>query len=315
MASSWHWIRLRCKRPLPLTARLSPDSTIEATESLRNRLPWDRRDVALTVVIAVCVGFYAATVHRAMDPRFLTAPIGNDVWFEADVPTVADRMLHRWSDQSRNARHPLFPTLTTLPSYALRAIGFSDRSRLAVLTTVVAAAWSAAFFVVARTATGRRLDALLFTVLSCVTSGAMFWLVVPETYAWSSLSVLVALALCAIDSKGRLGAGWYVATAALALGVTLSSWMAGLFAAAVRHPWRRALQIGANSLCVVVLLWGVQRFIFPTAEFFIGYAGEARFITPAASRRARPGGPRAAVPLSGDAGDSDGRWNHDGGRS
>jgi hypothetical protein len=245
--------------------------------------PFCRRDAALMLAVAVCMAAAAWTVHRAMDPRFLALPVGNDVWFEADVPTLRDTILHRWSNQSRNARHPLFPLLISLPSYGLRAAGLSDRAAIAVLIVLGAAAWSATLYVLTRAATGRRLDAVVFTALSCVTSGAMFWLAVPETYAWSSLSLLLVLALCATDRDGRRGAVWYVGGAALCLGMTTSNWMAGLFVAAARHPWRRALQIAANSLCVVVLLWSVQRVVFPTAEFFIGYVSDAKFITPAAA--------------------------------
>ncbi len=59
--------------------------------------------------------------------------------------------------------------------------------------------------------------------------------------------------------------------------------MSGVLTAAARFPWRRALQITANALCVVVVLWSLQRVIFPTAPFFFGYSNESRFLLPAAS--------------------------------
>jgi hypothetical protein len=240
-------------------------------------------DASVMFVLALCVGASAWMVHRTMDPRFFELPIGNDVWFEADLPTITDTMLHRWSDQSRNARHPLFPTLVTLPSYGFRTLGMTDRATVSLIVALGAAVWPAVFFLVARAATGRRLDAVIFTFLACVTSGTLFWLAVPETYVWSSLSVLAALALCAIDRKGRAGPGWYITSAAFCLAITVPNWIAGLLVAFARLPARRALQIAANSLSVVVVLWSVQRVAFPTAEFFIGYANNARFITPAAS--------------------------------
>ncbi|MDR4472322.1 MAG: hypothetical protein MRJ92_06630 [Nitrospira sp.] len=46
-----------------------------------------------------------------------------------------------------------------------------------------------------------------------------------------------------------------------------------------RWPWKQAIQISVNALCLVVpLLWGVRKFIFPSAEFFIGHRAEASFI-------------------------------------
>jgi hypothetical protein len=59
--------------------------------------------------------------------------------------------------------------------------------------------------------------------------------------------------------------------------------MCGIFAAAARWRWRRALQISANALCTVVVIWAVQRILFPSAPFFFGYSNEDRFVLPAAS--------------------------------
>ena len=262
--------------------------TAAVTKAAGSSRRLDLVDAAVALAIALCIGVAAWLLHRSMDPRFFAIPAGNDVWFEGDLPTVADSMLHRWSDQSRNARHPLFPAVTTLPLYAIRTLGLGPAAALALLIGLGAAAWSVAFYVVARLITARRMDAVVFTTLACATSGTIFWVAMPETYVWSSLSVLLALGLCAGDPGGRRAEGWYVAAAALSLGVTLSNWIAGILVAASRHRWRRALQIAANSLCVVVVLWGLQRMIFPTAPFFIGHLGSARFIAPAAS-----GGPGA----------------------
>jgi hypothetical protein len=244
---------------------------------------WSLIDVAAAVAFAVGIAAAIWTLQRSMDPRFFTAPAGNDVWFEADVPTVADTVLHRWSQQTRNARHPLFPLLGTGSSYALRAAGLDDRSILAVLSAGAGALWVALFYVIARAVTKRRLDAFVFTALACSTSSAMFWMLIPETYTLASLSLLVPLALCVLDGEGRLRSGWYVAASAVSFSVTTTNWMSGMFAAAARWPWRRALQITANALCVVVVLWAVQRLIFPTAPFFFGYSNETRFILPPAS--------------------------------
>src|SRR5947199_9893186 len=68
-------------------------------------------DLAVAALFALIIGILIWNVQRSMDARFFAAPAGNDVWFEADLPTVADTVLHRWSTQSRNARHPLFPLL------------------------------------------------------------------------------------------------------------------------------------------------------------------------------------------------------------
>ncbi len=244
---------------------------------------WSLTDLATAIVFAVGIGAAIWSFQRSMDPRFFIVPSGNDVWFEADLPTVSDTVLHRWSQQSRNARHPLFPLLATGSAYAMRTVGLEDRSILAMLSAFVGAMWVALFYVIARALTARRLDAIVFTALVCATSSAMFWMGVLETYTLGSLTLLVPVALCALDGERRLRPGWYLAASAVSLSVTTTNWMSGMVAAAVRWPWRRALQITANALCVVLVVWAVQRVVFPTAPFFFGYSNESRFILPAAS--------------------------------
>jgi hypothetical protein len=256
----------------------------------RRVAPWTRVDSAVAIVFAMAIGSAVWSIQRSMDQRFFVAPAGNDVWFEADLPTVADTVLHRWSQQSRNARHPLFPMVATGSAYALRAAGLHDRSILASMSVAAAALWAALFYAIARALTGRAADAIVFTALACSTSSAMFWLTVPETYAFGSVSLLIPLALCAFDAERRVASGWYVAASAMSLSITTTNWMAGICTAAARWPWRRALQITANALCVVVVLWTIQRAIFPSAPFFFGYSNESRFVLPAAS-----GGPVAVL--------------------
>jgi hypothetical protein len=77
-----------------------------------------------------------------------------------------------------------------------------------------------------------------------------------------------------------------VAANAFTLSVTVSNWMAGVLASFARLPWRKALQVCANALCAVVVFWGLQRLIFPSADFFIGYTNHRGFLL-----REESGGP------------------------
>ena len=235
-------------------------------------------DLACALVLALVLSAAALIVAHSIDARFLTAPVGNDVWFEADLPAVSDGLLHRWSDQSRNTRHPLFPLLATTPAHVLRLTGLPERMVLQALIAAIAGIWGFAFYALLRLATGRRADAMVFAALGCTSSAAMFWLPVPETYSWGSTTIVMALALCAYDRDRRLHESWYVAAAALTLSVTTTNWVAGGAAAIARNPPRRAAQILANAFVIVVAFWAVQRAIYPTAEFFIGYANEHKFL-------------------------------------
>jgi hypothetical protein len=236
------------------------------------------------LLIVIVLGLASATlVWRTagrFDPRFLREPDGNDAWFEADLPIVSDRVLHRWSDQSRNSRHPLFPLLATLPANALKAAGVTEAVALRTLIAVIAALWTMTTWVLLLGLTRRWLDALVFTALAHASAASIFWLPVPDTYALGSITVMAPLALCAWDREGKLGATAYTAAAALSLSVTTTNWLTGIAAASSRKPLRQALQIVANSLTAVVLRWGIQRAIFPTAAFFIGEGAQTRFILP-----------------------------------
>lgn len=241
---------------------------------------FDRLDIAVLGVLGALAGAAACALYSSADPRFWLAPAGNDVWFEADLPTVADRILHRWSDQSRNARHPLFPLFATIPAYLLRGAGCSDAAILGTLVTVWAVGWSMAVYLLLRGVTRRRVDAVVFTLVAHVTAAAMFWGPVPETYTLASISVMGAVALAVWDPYGRWREAWYVAGGAFSLAITTTNWLAGLAAIVTRHPYRRAIQIAANSLCVVVVLWAVQIRLVPGADFFLGNAIQKRFVLP-----------------------------------
>src|SRR5215203_955337 len=239
----------------------------------------DRLDAAIALALALLAGVLVWFTATRFDPRFLKEPDGNDVWFEADLPTVSDRILHRWSDQSRNARHPLFPLLTTLPLNVVSAV-VGEQTAVRLLIVKTAAVWAVALYLLLRAVAPGRLDALIFTALGSVSAAAVFWLPVPETYALGSVSVVAALALCAWDAPGRAGAAAYVAAAAFSLAVTTTNWVSGLAALASRRPPRAALQLAANSLTVVVVLWALQRLLFSSAPFFIGEGAQSRFILP-----------------------------------
>ena len=196
-------------------------------------------DALFALIFATLAATYATAAQRAMDPRFFAIPAGNDVWFEGDLPMVADTILHRWSTHPRDAKHPLFPLLTTLPSYGLRAIGLTGPQRLLAITAVAAAAWGGAVYLLLRLSTSSRRAAVVFAALTHVTAGAVFWLPTTETwvldpspcsrrsYSWPPSGV------CHVRE------GWYVAASALSLSVTVSNWLAGIIAPLSTRPTRR----------------------------------------------------------------------------
>ena len=237
-------------------------------------------DALFALIFATLAATYATAAQRAMDPRFFAIPAGNDVWFEGDLPMVADTILHRWSTHPRDAKHPLFPLLTTLPSYALRSIGLTGPHRLLAITAVAAAAWGVAVYLLLRLSTSSRRAAVVFAVLAHVTAGAVFWLPTTETWVLGSLSLITPLILVAAERRLNVREGWYVVASALSLSVTVSNWLAGIIAPWSTRPTRRTVQITANALAVVVVLWAAQKSLVPLSSFFVGRVEHSRFMFP-----------------------------------
>jgi hypothetical protein len=237
-----------------------------------------RLDVVILLAWSVVGGLYSSTTFSRFDRRFFTVPIGNDVWFEADMPVVAQTMVHRWGDQGRNAHHPLFALVTTVPTYGLRAIGVAEQSRLAVIVGLSAAVWSATIFALIRLVTPTRFDACVFTLLAHVSAAAVFWLPTTETVVLGSATLLAPLLLLAADDRRLAGDFWYAAASAVSLSMTTTNWIAGIAATGSARRLRAALQITANALVIVVVLWGVQKTLVPQVPFFIEASQHSRFL-------------------------------------
>jgi hypothetical protein len=250
--------------------------------AVRQPRPWSAIrvhvvDVSLLLAFILGAALYAGSAHAALDRRFSISPIGNDVWFEGDIAPVTDTILHRWTDHSRNVNHPLFPLLSTLPAYALRAVGLDQVQRLLALVVIVAAAWGAAVFVLLRLITPTRADAVLFALLAHASAAAIFWLPMTETWALGSTTLLLPLCLLAWEVRRPVPNAWYVAGSVLSLSVTTSNWVSGIAAAVSARRLRDAIQITANALAVTVVLWAVQKALVPPVPFFIGSEG-SRFV-------------------------------------
>ena len=219
--------------------------------------------VALLVVVAAEAYYHIST----RVPTVLLETY--DVWFESDLSRVYENMADRWSNHYRTKVHPLFSLLTHPVIYALKKVaGFEPLTSIRGLTAGIAAAWVGILYVILRWVGCRPLDAVLFSLIAACSAASRFWFIVPETYAFGSLSILLAL-LMTLAAESREIAQWpFIAVSALTLSFTMTNWMAGIAMAFAHYPWRRAMQITVNAFCLVVLLWAVQKYLFPTAQFF-----------------------------------------------
>jgi hypothetical protein len=231
---------------------------------------WLGSDLVIALILtalATCASYRMAQLIDPVVVDYATL----DLWFDGDLPRNFVDMNQRDSELYTTRRHPLLPLLEFPPVYILkRAFGVEPLTAVRMTLAGVAALWVTGTFIVLRLIGCRRLDALVFTLLAMSSAAAVFWLVVPETPNFGSLSILPAIGVAALAGRRPVSVLWHVAASAASLSVTVTNWMFGLAASLVHYRRKRAVQITINAFCIVVLLWAAQRIIFPNAVFFFG---------------------------------------------
>lgn len=227
----------------------------------------DHRDGLLALTLAILLGVAAYALAQLVPPFALK---GFDVWFESDAGRVAANMMSLDSDHHRTSVHPLFSLMAFPPVYlARKLLSIEASTAVTVVSSVVASVWIATLFILLRLMGCRRLDSVLFSVLGAISAAAVFWLPVPETFVWGSLTILFAFCLLAVMDSHPVGSAWHVIIGTLTMSATLTNWMVGILLTFVTQHWKRALQLAVNAFCVMVLLWGLQKAVFPTAQFLL----------------------------------------------
>jgi len=208
--------------------------------------------------------------------RDLIIPSRIDFWFGGDSPRVFENLINFRGDHYRTSVHPLFSLLIATPTIMLLKLGLSKVQAVTVEMAVAAALAPALLYWILRVFLPR-LDATVYTLLFLSSAGFMFWFSVPETFAWGSVSVLLALLAGAVIPRGRHAAAVVLASA-FSLSMTLTNWMAGLMAALVSQPWRTALRSSVYAFALVALLTPVQYLLFPSAGKFLNVGAEQKFM-------------------------------------
>lgn len=228
------------------------------------------------IIICALLGAVAAAGSYHFSGRSSLATL-DGIWFQADPVRVLGDMTDRFGNHSRTNVHPLFVLLTHPLVMVLRLLtGASASTAARLLIAFFAGIWIVLVFSLLRVLGCRRLDATIFAVLGAVSASALFWSGVIETYLFGSISILVAVLAVSLPLPRK--SVWITIASAFTLSVTVTNWMAGLLATAVSFPWKRACQLAANALCIVVILWGVEKYVFPQCEFFLGSKEEARYM-------------------------------------
>jgi hypothetical protein len=226
--------------------------------------------ITLTLLISVTVGVWVVTgvgghVQTLIDPR------ADDVWFEADVARVYNDMTDRGANHYRTTVHPIFPLLTYPVVHASQKLFHVDKIR-AVRGVIAATAgvWLALFYALLRVLRCRRMDAALFAIVAATTSAALFWMVIPETYEFGSLTILGMLLVAAVAERRAMPTWVDIAAGAASMSMLVTDFMVAVASFVSRYQLKRAIQIACNALVLVVLLWGLQKYFFKSAQFFMG---------------------------------------------
>ncbi|MBW4633864.1 MAG: hypothetical protein KME30_18760 [Iphinoe sp. HA4291-MV1] len=233
-------------------------------------------DILLVVILAAAAAFASYQGAKLVNPIILQT---FDVWFDADSPRVFANMTERRSDHYRVKVHPLFSLIAFPPVFLLvKILSIEPMTAVRLVIAAVAALSIAALFILLRLIGCYRFDAMLFSLVAATSASAVFFFVIPETHSFGALSFLLALCFVAITQHRKLSQWWYVSISTLTLSFTTTNWMTGILATLVNHRWKRALQITVNAFSLVVVLWTVQKIIFPTAVFFLGDQEDKKYL-------------------------------------
>lgn len=255
------------------------------------------QDILLTVAIAIVAGFASYQGAQLIDPALMFDKQTTDVWFHSDTIRVFNDMAIFESSHPQAAVHPLF-ALIALPLVSLvkTVLLLEPITAVQIVIATVASFWFSLLFILLRVIGCRRFDATLFSILAATSAAAMFYFVIPETFPFGSLSILLALGLVALGQHRKLSPTWYLAVNTLTLGFTVTNWMAGIFATIINHRRKQSLLIALKALGLVAILVVVQDVIFP--HFNAGFLLPFRSITGEISEISKPeSGSETSVPL------------------
>jgi hypothetical protein len=218
--------------------------------------------VAVLALLAAAVSWQAsARTSAALGDTRLRSGFA---WF--GEPLRVQRFVeHQLDDELLSIETPLEPLIVRAPVRAwLRVMpGGDPLSVLRAFTAASAGLWAALLFVALSFVGCRLIDAVLFTLIGMASAAAQSWFAVPASMTIASVSSLVAVMVVA-----RAGAQhpreWQTTIAvASSLSVTLANGVFGVAAAGVMHGRRRGFQVIVNGICIVLLLWPVQRTLYP----------------------------------------------------
>lgn len=240
--------------------------SLQIRNSIYHQVRQHWQDILIVVFLAAAAGFASYQGGKLINPMLFDKQAG-DVWFHSDIGRVIDDMTVYGIDHDHTNVHPLFLLILFPVVYVLKtALLLEPITAVRIVIAVVAGLWFSSLFISLRVIGCRRFDATLFSVLAATSAAAVFWFVVPETYPFGSLSILLALGCVALTQHRKLSPLSYVVVNVLTLSITITNWMVGILATIVNHRRKQFLQITLTAFGILAVLVAVQKVIFPTSN-------------------------------------------------
>lgn len=225
-------------------------------------------DLLILAILAIAIGIVSYINAQQLPDALLNDFYALDVWFGSDVPNVFGNMTSLRSEFGRNNKHPLFPIIAFPMVFVLGKLFQLDSltaTRLSI--SLIASLWICSLYVIFRLIGCPRLDTLLFSLLGGVSAASIFWFVVPESFSFGSLTILIGLIFAVLVQNYKFSIFWHIVVGTITMSVTITNWMVSLLTTIVNFRWKKALKITALTLIVVNVLWVFQRVIFVNTGF------------------------------------------------
>ena len=228
-------------------------------------------DLLVLFLLGIATFVTSFLAFRVVSPMIMDWSTYN-YWFEGDSAIYFRMFTQRGFPQGATNRHPLLSLLIFPIVYIPRKIfNLGPELSMALFCACIATIWILLIYITIRSLGSTISDALLVSLLGLASAAAIFWLPVPETYAFGAITLLIPISLMAFAEKnGMPHDGWYIGAIALSLAVTTTNLMAGIVLAFCSFHWKKAVRLISVSIFIVVSLSVIQMIVFPTSRFFIG---------------------------------------------
>ncbi len=233
------------------------------------------------VDIFVCSGLvvlYTILISHYFVPDLLNL---QDVWFDSDVHRIMSGMLDRESiAHYRSAVHPIFSLVSSLVPLGLTYfLGLTDIAAMKLVVICVAALWAVSLYVLLKLMGCQILDAVIFSLIASSSSSTIFWLTIPESYSYGSITIIFALILAVLTDSVFLSSSYYIFINVITFGITVTNLMFGIAVTIVNHSLKRTAKILFSGLIIVFVVTLFQKLIFTKAPIltFISMRGENKY--------------------------------------